>query len=82
MNEEQRDELLITMAERVRDIKEEELPEIRTHLAKLNESVVNHSIDISDLKTKANRTWLLILAVIAGSGSIGAGVTKLLEFLS
>mgnify|MGYP001572882532 CR=1 FL=1 len=81
MNDEQRDELLIRIDERVKDIKEEELPKITGHLERLNNSVSAHSVDIGSLKEKASFQWKVVCIIIGGSGAVGAGVAKLFELL-
>ena len=64
MNDEQRDELLIRIDERVKDIKEEELPEIKQLLR-------NHSRRIRVIE-------IIIGSLVVSGGSI-AGLIKLLS---
>ena len=73
LDEDARDELLIRLDERMRGVKEEDLPEIKTHLTSLNRKVQKN-----ETRSKVNRALISIAFSILGIGS-GAGVTKLLN---
>lgn len=46
------------------------------HLAKLNDSILKHAIQISSNRTSVGRLWWLIGIAIMGGG--GTGITKLI----
>ncbi len=70
----ERDQLLIRLDERTRNIwalteKQE------AHLSKLNDSMMKHAVQISANRTSIGRLWWLIGIAIMGGG--GTGITKL-----
>ena len=67
LTEESRDELLIRLDERVRDLKEDDIPEIKQTLERQNGRIRRNSIAI---------------AAIVGSGALGGGVFGLIKLLA
>jgi len=66
---EKRDELLIRLDERVRDLKDEDMPEIKEHLLALNGRVRSNEV-----RSKVNQATLGLIT------SVAIGVTKLLHW--
>jgi hypothetical protein len=79
LKQSERDELLLRLDERVRDLKESDVPEIKLHLSKINGTLLKHSDDISALKittygkngdeglcgiVRNNRGWIIKLVII------------------
>ena len=64
-----RDELLIRLDERVKELKEEDLPEIKRHLER-----INGCVQAADIRSKVNR-WMIV-SMVGGTGLFGA-VAKL-----
>lgn len=76
----ERDELLIRMDERQRQIKEEDLPEINSHLKTLNGHLDDHSkrLTIAETQIKERTASKISKKVVAGiSGSTIAAATIL-----
>lgn len=77
MKPKERDDLLIRLDERSRNIwtlteRQEE------HLAKLNDSMLKHAVQISSNKTSIK--WLI--RVLVAAGILGGGATGLVQWLS
>ena len=70
MDDEERDNLLIRMDERLKGLKEGDIPEIKTHLEKVNNIVGKH-------EKRITRNEVILYCL--GAGTIGGGgIAKLL----
>ncbi len=70
----ERDELLIRMDERQRQIKEEDLPEINNHLKALNGHLDDHSKRLVIVETKVDERTINKVSKKAIAGYSGGGL--------
>ena len=72
MDEEKRDELLIITAERVRVLKDDDMPKVLSHLEKINDKVGRHEVRL----TRNDLQW----KILGGAASliISGSIAKLL----
>ena len=73
MRADQRDELLVRIDERVKALKEIDMPEIKNHLGRLNDSVAKNTA----FRNKAMGALKLISILAIPGGGATAGVLKL-----
>jgi hypothetical protein len=83
MNESERDELLARIDERLINLTDNDIPEIKAQLKTLNGSVDATEIKCTELegKIKINRILIGVVA-LAGVGGGSVGIAKLIELFN